>query len=47
MAKQKIKKVIKGLEKASKTHASQAKTLKSIKMKDGGSVPSNVANRAL
>ena len=47
MAKQKIKKVIKGLEKASKTHASQAETLKSIKMKEGGSVPSNVANPAL
>jgi hypothetical protein len=47
MAKQKIKKVIKGLEKASKTHASQAKTLKSIGMKEGGSVPSNVANSAL
>ena len=29
-AKAKIKKVIKGLKKASKTHASQAKTLKSI-----------------
>ena len=47
MAKQKMNKVIKGLEKASKTHASQAKTLKSIKMKEGGSVPSNVANPAL
>jgi len=29
-AKAKIKKVIKGLSKASKTHAAQAKTLKSI-----------------
>ena len=29
-AKAKIKKVIKGLSKASKTHAKQAKTLKSI-----------------
>ena len=33
MAKAKIKKVIKGLQKASKTHAKQAKTLQSIKMK--------------
>ena len=30
MAIRKIKKVIKGLSKASKTHAAQAKTLKSI-----------------
>ena len=30
MAERKIKKVIKGLSKASKTHAAQAKTLKSI-----------------
>jgi|TARA_R100000084_G_C4655701_1_gene152775 hypothetical protein len=30
MAKEKIKKVIKGLKKASKTHAKQAKTLESI-----------------
>ena len=29
-AKVKIKKVIKGLKKASKTHASQAKTLKGV-----------------
>ena len=29
-AKGKIKKVIKGLSKASKTHAAQAKTLKSV-----------------
>jgi len=28
--KQKIKKVIKGLKKASKTHAAQAKTLKGV-----------------
>jgi len=32
----KIKKVIKGLKKASKTHAAQAKTLKSIKVRGGG-----------
>ena len=36
MAKEKIKKVIKGLKKASKSHAKQAKTLESIKMKKGG-----------
>jgi hypothetical protein len=36
MAKKKLNKVIKGLKKASKTHASQAKTLASIKMKKGG-----------
>ena len=29
-AKAKIKKVMKGLQKASKTHAAQAKTLKSV-----------------
>ena len=40
MAKQKLKKVIKGLQKASKTHAKQAKTLQSIKMKKGGKVKS-------
>ena len=32
----KIKKVIKGLKKASKTHAAQAKTLKTIKVRGGG-----------
>jgi hypothetical protein len=32
----KIKKVIKGLNKASKTHAAQAKTLKTIKLSRGG-----------
>ena len=30
LKKQKIKKVIKGLKKASKTHAAQAKTLKGV-----------------
>ena len=40
MAKAKINKVIKGLQKASKTHAKQAKTLQSIKMKKGGKVKS-------
>jgi len=37
MAKEKVKKVIKGLKKASKTHAQQAKTLESIGFKKGGS----------
>tara|TARA_A100001518_G_C1164214_1_gene17906 strand:+ start:58 stop:363 length:306 start_codon:yes stop_codon:yes gene_type:complete len=36
MSKAKIKKIVKGLQKASKTHAKQAKTLKSIKMAKGG-----------
>ena len=36
MAKKKLNKVIKGLQKASKTHAKQAKTLQSIKMEEGG-----------
>ena len=48
--KRKINKVIKGLKKASKTHAGQAKTLESIKMKKGGGaskIPSNVANPSL
>ena len=51
MAKQKIKKVVKGLKKASKLHAKQAKTLESIKMKNGGGAksktPSNVANPSI
>ena len=50
MAKQKINKVVRQLKKASKTHAGQAKTLESIKMKKGGGaskVPSNVANPSL
>ena len=36
--KKKVQKVSKGLKKASKTHAGQAKTLDSIEFKDGGSV---------
>ena len=44
---QKINKVIKGLKKASKTHAQQAKTLGAIKMKEGGSIPDNVKNPKL
>jgi|TARA_R100001129_G_scaffold142309_1_gene103484 hypothetical protein len=52
MAKEKIRKVIKQLKKASGTHAKQAKTLQSIKMKKGGAAkksgaPSNVANPSL
>jgi len=39
---QKINKVIKGLKKASKLHASQAKTLESINMKKGGKTKSKV-----
>tara|TARA_R100000544_G_scaffold29034_1_gene15443 strand:+ start:228 stop:545 length:318 start_codon:yes stop_codon:yes gene_type:complete len=35
--KTKVKKVIKGLKKASKTHAKQAKTLQSLEFKKGGS----------
>tara|TARA_R100000900_G_scaffold137653_1_gene116100 strand:+ start:60 stop:521 length:462 start_codon:yes stop_codon:yes gene_type:complete len=52
MAKEKLNKVIKGLKKASKTHAQQAKTLSSIEMKKGGSakkdnIPDNVVNPSL
>ena len=44
--KTKLKKVSKGLKKASKLHAQQAKTLDAIKMKKGGT-PDNVKNPAL
>ena len=47
MARKKLNKVIKGLKKASKTHAQQAKTLSTIKMKEGGSIPDNVKNPSL
>ena len=52
MTQKKLNKVIKGLKKASKTHAQQAKTLGAIKMKKGGSakkdnIPDNVANPSL
>ena len=40
MAQAKINKVVKGLKKASKSHAKQAETLESIKMKKGGKVKS-------
>ena len=36
--KAKVNKVVKGLKKASKTHAKQAKTLESLKLKKGGTV---------
>ena len=39
---QKIDKVIKGLKKASKLHAGQAKTLESIEFKKGGKTKSKV-----
>ena len=45
--KKKIKKVSKALKKASGLHAKQAKTLETIKLKKGGSVPSNVTNPSL
>ena len=38
LVKNKLNKVVKGLKKASKTHAKQAKTLESVKLKKGGSV---------
>ena len=38
MAKAKMNKVIKGLEKASKTHKQQANTLKTVKLNAGGGV---------
>ena len=38
----KIKKVAKGLKKASKTHAKQAKILSSVKLKKGGKAKSKV-----
>jgi len=37
-----VKKVIKGLKKASKTHAGQAKALSAIKLKKGGKAKSRV-----
>ena len=49
--KKKINKVIKGLKKASKLHAGQAKTLEAIKLKKGGGAksktPANVANPSI
>ena len=40
--KRTVKKVIKGLKKASKTHAGQAKALSTIKLKKGGKTKSRV-----
>jgi len=39
--KAKLKKVVKGLKKASKSHAKQAKTLQTIKLGKGGSAKKN------
>ena len=45
--KAKLKKVVKGLKKASKSHAKQAKTLQTIKLKKGGSAKSkSTVNKA-
>ena len=43
-AKATIKKVVKGLSKASKTHAGQAKALKAIKLNKGGSTVNKAGN---
>ena len=43
-AKKTIKKVVKGLNKASKLHAGQAKSLKTIKLKKGGSTVNAAGN---
>jgi len=43
-AKKTIKKVVKGLNKASKLHAGQAKSLKAIKLKKGGSTVNAAGN---
>ena len=43
-AKATIKKVIKGLKKASKSHAGQAKTLSGIKLNKGGSTVNKAGN---
>ena len=40
--KKKVDKVVKGLKKASKLHAGQAKTLKTLKFKEGGKTKSKV-----
>ena len=42
--KSKVKKVIKGLKKASNLHAKQAKTLSTIKLKKGGSRVNEAGN---
>ena len=43
-AKATLKKVIKGLKKASKSHAGQAKTLSGIKLNKGGSTVNKAGN---
>ena len=43
-AKKIVKKVIKGLKKATKTHASQAKSLSALKLKSGGSTVNAAGN---
>ena len=43
-AKATIKKVVKGLKKASKSHAGQAKTLSRIKLNKGGSTVNKAGN---
>ena len=43
-AKKVIKKVAKGLKKASKTHAGQAKSLSALKLKTGGSTVNKAGN---
>ena len=43
-AKKTVKKVVKGLKKASKTHAKQAKTLSSLKLNKGGSTVNAAGN---
>ena len=44
IAKATLKKVIKGLKKASKSHAGQAKTLSRIKLNKGGSTVNKAGN---
>ena len=43
-AKKTIKKVVKGLKKASKTHAGQAKSLSALKLNKGGSTVNAAGN---
>ena len=43
-ARKVVKKVVKGLKKASKTHASQAKSLSALKLNKGGSTVNAAGN---
>ena len=43
-ARKVVKKVVKGLRKASKTHAGQAKSLSALKLKSGGSTVNAAGN---